>query len=204
MRKFLTGAAICALIAMPGIASATTFVLNLTGDVSNIATNSFTFNGTLYNTGVLDLSGFRPFQLQDGDSVDVTVSITGGAFTLPVRQNMFFGLNFADILGGALPPNSSGNGQFSFNGGPTVGAACGNCTGLISYQNNSPLSFTQLAATGTFHVVAPYDVNSVSVSYQVDGPAIPEPATWGLMISGFGMAGAMFRRQRKQGISPIA
>ena len=204
MNKYLAGAALCALISASSAGAATLHTLNLTGDIANLTTNSFTSGGTHYNTGALDLSGFQPFVLQDGDTVDVTVTITGGSFTLPVRQNMFFGLNFADIFGGAQPTTSSGNGQFSFNGGASVGAGCGNCTSLIAYQSNSPLSFSSLAATGSFSVSADYDINSISVSYQVDGPAIPEPATWGLMISGFGMAGAMFRRQRKQGFSTTA
>ena len=29
-----------------------------------------------------------------------------------------------------------------------------------------------------------------------NGNPVPEPATWALMISGFGMAGAMLRRRR--------
>ena len=29
-----------------------------------------------------------------------------------------------------------------------------------------------------------------------DGVAVPEPATWALMIMGFGAAGAMIRRKR--------
>ena len=83
-----------------------------------------------------------------------------------------------------------------------MGAGCGNCTSLISSQNSMPLSFSTLAATGTFNVSSDYDISSISVSYQVDSPAVavPEPATWALMISGFGMAGAMFRRRRGLGL----
>ena len=202
MRKYLAGAALCALLALPTVGQATTHTLALTGDISGLMTNNFTFGTTFYETGQLALSGFRPFVMQDGDTVDVSVTITGGAFTLPVRQNMFFGLNFSDILGGAQPTTASATGQFSFNGGPSVGAGCGNCTSLISSQNSMPLSFSTLAATGTFNVSSDYDISSISVSYQVDSPAVavPEPATWALMISGFGMAGAMFRRRRGLGL----
>jgi hypothetical protein len=28
------------------------------------------------------------------------------------------------------------------------------------------------------------------------GPGVPEPATWALMIGGFGLAGGMLRRRR--------
>lgn len=206
MRKYLAGAALCALLALPTAGQSAVHTLTLTGDISNLQTNSFTFNNTFYETGFLDLTGFRPFVMQDGDTVDVTVSITGGSFTLPVRQNMFFGLNFSDIPGGAQPTSASANGQFSFNGGPSLGAGCGNCTSLIFGQNSAPLSFSTLAATGTFNVTSDYDINSISVSYQVDSPAtaVPEPASWALMISGFGMAGAMFRRGRGLGLNRAA
>ena len=32
-------------------------------------------------------------------------------------------------------------------------------------------------------------------------PAVPEPATWGLMIAGFGIAGAALRRKPKVAVS---
>ena len=44
-------------------AQAATHVLNLTGSANDITTNSFTFDGSLYETGVLELTGFTPFQL---------------------------------------------------------------------------------------------------------------------------------------------
>jgi len=42
-----------------------------------------------------------------------------------------------------------------------------------------------------------FDVLNVDSAVQTGG--VPEPATWGLMISGFGMAGALLRR-RRQGV----
>lgn len=38
--------------------------------------------------------------------------------------------------------------------------------------------------------------NSGRVTVEIASAAIPEPATWGLMIAGFGLAGAMLRRRR--------
>lgn len=38
-------------------------------------------------------------------------------------------------------------------------------------------------------------------AYIVAGNAIPEPGTWALMIGGFGGAGAMLRRNRRQAVT---
>ena len=178
-------------------AQAIEHVLNLTGDVTGVSTNSFMFGNILYETGVLSLSGFTPFTLQNGDTVAVSVALTNGPFSLPVRDQMFFGLNFEDIFGGMQPVNSMSSGLFSFDGNADVGAGCGNCVSLIYGQNDSPLSFSSLAATGSFVLGADYDVNSITISYQVNNAAVPEPTTWALMILGFGSAGAMLRRRRQ-------
>lgn len=43
-----------------------------------------------------------------------------------------------------------------------------------------------------------FDVLNVASATQVGGGGVvPEPATWGLMISGFGLTGAMLRRRRQ-------
>lgn len=193
----LAGLAMSALVA--GGAQAATHVLNLTGSANNITTSSFMFDNTFYETGALELSGFTPFELADGDEVEVTVTITDGNFTLPVREFMFFGLNFADISGGLQPTTSSASGAFSFDGGPDVSAGCGNCTSLITFVQNQPLTFSGLFATGAFTMDSPYQVNSITVSYQVNNAAVPEPGAWALMILGFGGAGAMIRRRRLNG-----
>jgi hypothetical protein len=40
------------------------------------------------------------------------------------------------------------------------------------------------------------NTGSVLASVNTDAPGVPEPASWALMISGFGLAGAMLRRRR--------
>jgi hypothetical protein len=200
LKRALAGVALGALVFAGGSAQAANYVLDLTGSFLDLQTNSFTFNGKFYETGALELSGFTPFELADGDTVEVSVTITDGPFVTPVRQEMFFGLNFADISGGAQPTTSTAMGTFSFDGGPPIDVGCSNCTSFIRGQAGTPLTFTTLAAQGAFTMDTPYAVNSITVSYQVSD-AIPEPGAWALMILGFGGAGAMLRRHRRGGFA---
>lgn len=198
MKRLLSSVALTAILSTSG-AQAANYVLTLTGDMSSFTSSSFLSGTTFFETGLLELSGFAPFTLQDGDTIEATVDITGGPFTVPTRDQMFFGLNFDNILTGAQPTDAQSTGLISFDGAPSLGAGCGNCISLIYGQNGSPLSFVNLVASGSFTLGSDYDVDHITVSYQVnnDPTAVPEPATWGLMIAGFGGAGAMLRHRRR-------
>ena len=201
MRRVLAGLALSLAFAATS-AQADTHTLNLTGNALDTLTNSFTIGLDTYDTGVLALSGFTPFTLADGDTLEIVVDLTNGPFNVPVRQFMYLGLNFSDDMGNVPPGTYSANGNFSFDGGADLSASCGNCTSLIYYQENATLSFTQLIATGVVGLSAPYDVSSITLSYQVNDtgvPAgVPEPGAWALMILGFGAAGGALRRRRNQ------
>lgn len=211
MSRFLKAAAAAAVLALSAPAAhAANYVLNLTGDLANLTTSSFFVGPTFYEVGELVLTGFTPLSLVDGDTVEVTVSFTGSStqFVVPTRDFMYLGLNFK---GPVDPVGASANGDISFDGGPNQNVNCGNCASLIYFQNNTPLAFSTLAYTGGFSfrdgngdpLADPYEVNAVSISYQVnnDPAAVPEPTSWALMITGFGAAGALLRRRRIHGVA---
>lgn len=133
---------------------------------------------------------------------EVNLSVTGSnpspfpQFIVPVRNEMFFGLNF---MGPVQPASAETYGEFRFDGGAFVAANCGNCTSLYDFRSDTALEFDTLLATGTFTLSEPYNIDTISISYQVrDLPnVVPEPGTWGLMILGFGAAGAVIRRRRR-------
>jgi hypothetical protein len=87
---------------------------------------------------------------------------------------------------------------------------------LNAYFNTAPASFNEdfgtVAATGNGSaIISTYDYilaatteeasfgfnPTMTVSYGIPvAPGVPEPASWALMIAGFGLVGAMRRRQR--------
>jgi hypothetical protein len=91
---------------------------------------------------------------------------------------------------------------------------CGNPTSAFLGQNGGePYAFVNLFFTGgqTIDRVAffespdkgNYESDNHTVGYfnEITGNPVPEPASWALMIAGFGLTGAAMRRRR---VSPLA
>jgi hypothetical protein len=181
-------------------------VLNLTGDVSATQLSTFGTNPTFFVAN-LDLSGFDAFSLAEGDTVEAHVTLTGGPFMVASHDVELIGLNFFNFAGTDptnTPTSPSVDGSFSFDAGAPIGAGCGNCVHLITGLSNTALSFTQIEADFTVTALgAPYGVDRISLSYQLNDNAVPEPAAWALMLAGFAGAGAMLRRNRREGVSAV-
>ena len=188
-------------------AAAMTFTLNLSGVVANTTVNNFSFGGYDFQSGSLELTGFDPFTLDAGDSIDATVTLDG-AFVVPASvatpYAQFVGFN----LNGPIDPTfASMTGSLTLVGlvgdpPNPLSSGCGNCTALIGGRPfGNFFSFTGLIATGTVDTLdAPRLINSISIGYQVNPgltpPAVPEPATWALLLGGFGLTGVAARRRR--------
>jgi len=126
---------------------------------------------------------FAKFHVNGGLGLGNAVLDAGLAFTTP-------SLDLADTLGNAFYARA---GTFR-HPGLLAGA-------LI--WDDSPLSFTTAnggAFTVTFNNIAGFTPGGDakgSVTIHVDSAgAVPEPATWAMMIAGFGLAGAALRRRR--------
>ncbi len=210
----LAAAAIAATVAMAAPAGAAVHVLNLTGSVGSATYNSFVSGGQQYNTGALDVGTGTglPFTVAAGDEIQVNLTLDG-PFTVPgASGNQFFGVNFINS-GGANPtflpsppePEAT-TGTISFSGGTgaalgSLGTNCGNClTALLGRGPAGGFTFTGLYAdtfVGDPTLAAPFTVDDVTISYQVNS-AVPEPATWAMMLAGLAGVGMVLRSRRSK------
>jgi hypothetical protein len=106
-------------------------------------------------------------------------------------KNTATGLTFvAELL------DSSNNTIFSYNGSSASGASFAPNTAYFS----GPLTFRYMSVSG-----APV-IDDVSFDVRrIAGPgAVPEPATWAMMLFGFGLVGSIIRRRSATNVSAMA
>ncbi len=146
--------------------SGNAYTLNL----GSLGTNSGIFSGNLGVTNAIPLSAFSEFL---GGSFGAT---SGAGFS-------FAGNSFSGLAGGQ---SNLGN-LFSFD---TTGLADGNYFQTITFSG-----FSSFPGLSNFNF-APITVNvSANITGGVGG-AVPEPASWLMMILGFGLIGGVMRRKQ--------
>ncbi|MDO6416477.1 PEPxxWA-CTERM sorting domain-containing protein [Sphingomonas sp. BIUV-7] len=193
MKRFF--AAALAAVVLPASAQAA-LVIN----VAQVGTSViFTGSGSFNTAGLTQYSPSQPFQSSPG--VNPSYSLNVGV-SAPISI-------FTGLTGKALG---------TFANFTSASAATGDAFGLNYGLNgiNVPVNYisgTQLAGTATFlnqtiaglHLTAgSYVFSSSSANDTLTinvGPlaAVPEPATWAMMVGGFGLLGAAMRR-RKVGV----
>ena len=109
-------------------------------------------------------------------------SYTGGSFSFAFNQ----GDELFGTTAGELAPIAGSPGYFDSFVHYTVTGGTGRF----------------LAASGSFEGVGTLNrtvarpLNNLTLTGELNLPAVPEPATWALMITGFGAVGSMIRRRR--------
>ncbi len=125
-------------------------------------------------------------------------------------------------FGGIIEITRSGGGTFSFAGFDLINSATPTNAGyfaqgflgssLVGFSTGAPTAGTTLAGIGG--IVGTLDrltinVNNLTVGQAIAAsidninvsatvvPTVPEPATWGLMLAGFGLVGASLRRGKQ-------
>ena len=99
-----------------------------------------------------------------------------------------------DFAGVAIPSSTR---LFVYNGAALLGVVTGSVKGQFTL-GYSAASITSIGVTpGDFSDWVGVD----NLTYTLAGGPVPEPATWGLMLVGFGGLGTVLRRRRVQVIS---
>ena len=215
LKTSLALAAACTLWA--GSAQATIHNLVLFGTVANGNFSSQDFGPTHYDQWVLSLDDLLQnlsITVELGDTINATVTLDQ-LFMVPGSVDVtVFGLS----LGGAGFPggNTATNGSFDFFDGMTLvktGSSSTGTSGQIAAgvaffsPNNGAFSFDAFATRFTItELSGPATLEYASIDYALLSPiAVPEPATWAMMIIGFGGVGALMRRNRRdRGLTAFA
>lgn len=165
--------------------------------------SAFTFDTTNGNVGVANGSIYNPCCGTDPTDPNNFVAFGGGgpgsgtlstSFRTALGRLYTVAFQYAALGGGSEDLSFFVNGNLIGTVSPTaqnqpISFANGSFqfTGFSGFGPNTTLS---ISSTGTFGVDAILDNLSVS-------GAVPEPATWALMIMGFGAVGGAMRRRAK-------
>ena len=146
---------------------------------------------------VADSGWFYDFVVAKGGNAD------GAPFSFSLAMPTFLRLTDTNKAGDVFTANDPGRGLSFTTAFATDGAAVPNYD-AVAWSDLSFSRFSQLLGPGSYS----FDVTTQCASgcpagfaIRLDsapsiGPGVPEPASWALMIAGFGLAGAAMRRRR--------
>jgi hypothetical protein len=202
---FLALASVGAL-SLGGHAFAATDVFNLTGNVANFQSPTYSGTTSQFNDNYLQLDGVSQTTVSDGDSVTVNVGF-GQSYTIPASQSSTYILLY--LQGNGFDGTSVvTSGAFTFyNQGQAVGmydSSAGTSGQIASFAvlsppNNQALTFDSLSDNFTVTALdQPASITGAAFDYQLVSPvsAAPEPSAWLLMFVGVGAVGLMLRRAK--------
>lgn len=206
MKLLLKSALLAGALALSAQAQAATYILNLTGVVSSGTTATVNGFGFQFNFFSIALQGFTPITLAVGDDVQANI-VLDQSLTVPTASAGNFVRLF--LINTSYPPTSTGTSGttelFNANVSIATGASGGGTSSAVvnSYFNPSGSSFVFDSVQSNFLVTSLSDptltVDYASLDYVLRTPlsAVPEPASWALMLGGFGLVGSAMRRRAK-------
>jgi hypothetical protein len=225
MNKYLAMGGVALALSLAGAASASQVVLAPTSVIggSGYYTACCSFQpGNIFDQqlgAVTETFGAGYWLNPDSGPVDAFITIDLGAVTHLGDIDLFNTHNgpYQDrgtgdfTITGSNSVTDLGGGNFGLSGGVVV------ASGTLNPEFNTATTITaqSFAASGAFRYLS-FNPTSVSVGggpccganvYGLDelrvfsGGAVPEPAAWALMITGFGLTGAALRRRRS--LTPV-
>jgi hypothetical protein len=214
MKKYLIGAIAVAAIAMGGAAHATTYLLNYDACSGGCGLASYgQINVTGQGTGLLtvdiELNANTVFQQAGSNPHDEiwfdtnTTSATLAGFAAP------FSTNGAQATG-SHQANGASLGTYDYtiqraHAGNPGSALSGqhSLTFTVAGPSSLALDYTTVGDKNLYFIVDVAAFNPATGALVNTGrvgatlaPTVPEPASWALMILGFGGVGAVLRRRR--------
>lgn len=165
-------AATASLIAIASAASATTVTFTYTNGAATEASGSFSF--ATGATGVLSYTDLTAFTIT---TQAVTYTL---ADVLPLTDYIHFGYDTAAVAF-TVDTNSCGF------------AGCGFTSSLSAINSSGTFGYFFTNVPGIYRE---YSTGGGSSFTNLSLNAVPEPASWALMLTGFGLAGAALRRRR--------
>lgn len=195
-RAALAAAAMATATLASGAAQAATLIVDVTGALSygvrcNAAKNEC--GPTNPNNNTVMLFDIGAFSQVTALAYNVTISSVGNSY----RQDMMFSLS-----------DSSGGSRLGVRPGYIHGPGTGTYTGARDLLV-APLFDLFVGADGLLRIEfsdqsddirngidGRWRSGTITLTYDPVVTAVPEPATWAMMITGFGIAGATLRRRR--------
>lgn len=187
-----------------------TFRINVTGQImaaANAGTASafggFTVFGVFPNTNVFSVFSAADFvsvdgtiggstsKTLDGDYIGVLPFTNAGVFN-PFQFDLLCQTRLSNIGAANSGSSTCNNLGYTWGGIESVRDGQGNL--ITDWSISSSSGFDYARAFAGFITAPPIEVDFTPFPFP--GVAVPEPATWMMMIIGFGFAGAAMRRQK--------
>lgn len=200
------------LLGLPSFAS-TQGVLTQTvnGLTLGLSTPTVVSGVTTNPTGIRvenDTMNFNYLGVPQGVQVGIEASTGSGGQPAPVYVDFssalsYFSVNLYRLSSGAGPgsPLSATSTITAFSGLDGTGSVLGTVTGSVSGGLNFGFVTLQLANLAGARSISLQGANGlpnyddITATVAAVQPAVPEPATWVMMLAGFGLVGAGLRRR---------
>jgi hypothetical protein len=192
MKKMLFAAALslAAPIMLPAAASAGTYLTaGATGEIGTPGTQAYVFNAaSAIGTIDFNLIGYRTLDGVDCCTDTLTVDLNGVTL-LQVAFNLGGGGTSTVFTGSPTITNYTSGSPDVYNGTALGGSVDVGLSGVTFLAGSNTLTFTYSGADQGIADEA-WGLGSVSAG------AVPEPASWTMLITGFGLVGFAARRRR--------